>query len=134
MSTAVALPRFGAATSRFRFVGKELVQVDPATSKVVRSIDGQWIAVRLMEEPLKALTQSYTRTKAKDYKQYWQTMELKANSSNNTIGGTTPAERRSGGSDRGCPGWSATSASGPSTASPSPPGRSAPAVVRRSRP
>ena len=31
------------------------------------------------------LTQSYVRTKAKDYKTYRQTMELKANSSNNTI-------------------------------------------------
>jgi acyl-homoserine lactone acylase PvdQ len=34
---------------------------------------------------VKALTQSYTRTKARDYKSYRQTMELKANSSNNTI-------------------------------------------------
>ena len=38
-----------------------------------------------MQEPVKALMQSYTRTKAKDYKSYRQTMELKANSSNNTI-------------------------------------------------
>ena len=38
-----------------------------------------------MQEPIKALTQSYTRTKAQDYKSYRQTMELKANSSNNTI-------------------------------------------------
>ena len=38
-----------------------------------------------MQEPVKALTQSYLRTKAKDYKSYRQTMELQANSSNNTI-------------------------------------------------
>ena len=38
-----------------------------------------------MQEPVKALTQSYTRTKAKDYKSFRQTMELQANSSNNTI-------------------------------------------------
>ncbi len=38
-----------------------------------------------MQEPIKALTQSYMRTKAKDYKSFRQTMELKANSSNNTI-------------------------------------------------
>jgi acyl-homoserine lactone acylase PvdQ len=38
-----------------------------------------------MQEPVKALTQSYTRTKARDYQAYRQTMELKANSSNNTI-------------------------------------------------
>ena len=34
---------------------------------------------------MKALTQSYTRTKAKDYKSFKQTMELHTNSSNNTI-------------------------------------------------
>jgi acyl-homoserine lactone acylase PvdQ len=38
-----------------------------------------------MHEPVKALTQSYTRTKAHDYKSFRETMELKANSSNNTL-------------------------------------------------
>ena len=38
-----------------------------------------------MNEPVKALTQSYSRTKAKDYKSFRQTMELHTNSSNNTI-------------------------------------------------
>jgi len=52
---------------------------------VIREQNGKWVAVRLMQEPIKALEQSYTRTKARDYKQYRQTMELKANSSNNTI-------------------------------------------------
>jgi acyl-homoserine lactone acylase PvdQ len=52
---------------------------------IVRELDGKWVAIRLMHEPVKALTQSYTRTKARDYKAYRQTMELKANSSNNTI-------------------------------------------------
>jgi acyl-homoserine-lactone acylase len=45
----------------------------------------KWLSVRLMQEPVKALTQSYTRTKAKDYKSFKQTMELHTNSSNNTI-------------------------------------------------
>ena len=38
-----------------------------------------------MEEHVKALTQSYTRTKATNYKSFRQTMELHTNSSNNTI-------------------------------------------------
>jgi acyl-homoserine lactone acylase PvdQ len=38
-----------------------------------------------MQEPVKALTQSYTRTKARDYNEFKQTMELHTNSSNNTI-------------------------------------------------
>jgi acyl-homoserine-lactone acylase len=52
---------------------------------IVRELNGKWVSIRLMQEHVKALTQSYMRTKAKDYKSYWKTMELQANSSNNTI-------------------------------------------------
>ncbi len=52
---------------------------------IVRELNGDWVSVRLMQEPVKALTQSYIRTKARDYKSFRQTMELQADSSNNTI-------------------------------------------------
>jgi acyl-homoserine-lactone acylase len=52
---------------------------------IVREANGKWVSFRIMQEPVKALTESYTRTKARDYQAYRQTMELKANSSNNTI-------------------------------------------------
>ncbi len=52
---------------------------------IVRAVDGKWVSVRLMEDPLNALTQSYSRTKAHNYKEFLQTMELHTNSSNNTI-------------------------------------------------
>ncbi|MES2164124.1 MAG: acylase [Pseudomonadota bacterium] len=52
---------------------------------IVRARDGKWIAVRLMNEPLKALTQSYIRTKARSYKDFYKAMELRTNSSNNTV-------------------------------------------------
>jgi acyl-homoserine lactone acylase PvdQ len=52
---------------------------------IVRETDGKWVSVRLMEEPLKALQQSYSRTKAKNYAQFRQSMDLHTNSSNNTI-------------------------------------------------
>lgn len=52
---------------------------------IIREQDGRWVSIQLMQEPVKALMQSYLRTKAKDYKSYRQTMELKANSSNNTL-------------------------------------------------
>jgi acyl-homoserine-lactone acylase len=52
---------------------------------VVREANGKWVSIRLMEEPLKALQQSYLRTKAKNYQAFKQTMELHTNSSNNTI-------------------------------------------------
>ena len=52
---------------------------------IVREEDGKWVSIRLMEAPVKALTQSYTRTKARNYKEFHKTMELHTNSSNNTI-------------------------------------------------
>lgn len=52
---------------------------------IVRTQDGQWISVALMNKPVAALSQSYLRTKARDYAGYMKIMALKANSSNNTI-------------------------------------------------
>ncbi|HEX7139591.1 MAG TPA: penicillin acylase family protein, partial [Vicinamibacterales bacterium] len=52
---------------------------------VVREENGKWVSVRMMFEPSKALMQSYSRTKARSYKAFRDTMELHTNSSNNTI-------------------------------------------------
>ncbi|HBZ05001.1 MAG TPA: acylase [Massilia sp.] len=52
---------------------------------IVRSEDGKWVAVKMMDEPVKALTQSYTRTKAKNYRAFYEAMQLRTNSSNNTV-------------------------------------------------
>ena len=53
---------------------------------IVRKMDdGKWVSIKIMQEPAKALNQSYSRTKATDYKSFEQTMELHTNSSNNTI-------------------------------------------------
>lgn len=52
---------------------------------IVRSVGDKWVSVRLMQEPVKALTQSYTRTKARNYAEFYKTMELRTNSSNNTV-------------------------------------------------
>lgn len=52
---------------------------------VIGGIDGTWITARLLQDPVKQLTQSYMRTKAKNYREYRAVMELHANSSNNTI-------------------------------------------------
>jgi acyl-homoserine-lactone acylase len=52
---------------------------------IIRAANGKWVAIRLMQDPVKALTQSYTRIKARNYAQFRRTMELHTNSSNNTI-------------------------------------------------
>ncbi|WP_032097319.1 MULTISPECIES: penicillin acylase family protein [unclassified Alteromonas] len=52
---------------------------------IVRSHNGKWVSVRLMEEPVKALIQSYSRTKAQNYDEFYAAMKGLTNSSNNTV-------------------------------------------------
>lgn len=52
---------------------------------VIRAEGGKWVTIGLMNEPVKALMQSYGRTKARNYKEFKQVMQLRANSSNATI-------------------------------------------------
>jgi acyl-homoserine-lactone acylase len=52
---------------------------------VVREAQGKWVAVRLMNEPLKALQQSYLRTKTRNLAEFKKVMDLHTDSSNNTV-------------------------------------------------
>jgi acyl-homoserine lactone acylase PvdQ len=52
---------------------------------IIRSEGEKWVSIELMNTPIKALEQSYLRTKARSYAEYKKTMEIFANSSNNTI-------------------------------------------------
>ncbi len=56
-----------------------------AHGPVTHEENGKWVTMKLMNIPIPALEQSYLRTKARSYKDYLKTMELQANSSNNTI-------------------------------------------------
>jgi len=52
---------------------------------IIREQDGKWVSIKLMQEPVKALTQSYLRTKATGHESFYKTMEIRTNSSNNTV-------------------------------------------------
>jgi acyl-homoserine-lactone acylase len=52
---------------------------------IIREQDGKWVAFRLMQEPLKAIEQSFSRIKTKNLKEFRDVMELHTNSSNNTL-------------------------------------------------
>ncbi|HVS76492.1 MAG TPA: penicillin acylase family protein, partial [Steroidobacteraceae bacterium] len=52
---------------------------------VIARIGDKWETVNLMQRPIRALVQDFTRTKARDYAQFRKTMRLHTNSSNNTI-------------------------------------------------
>jgi acyl-homoserine-lactone acylase len=52
---------------------------------VVRSENGRFIAFAILDDPAKALEQSFKRTKARDLKAFMAVSALRANSSNNTL-------------------------------------------------
>ena len=52
---------------------------------VIGQKSGDYLTIQLMNIPIRALEQSYLRTKARNYAEYKKTMELRANSSNNTV-------------------------------------------------
>jgi acyl-homoserine-lactone acylase len=52
---------------------------------IIEERDGRWVSIELMQKPTEALSQSFQLTKARDYASFMKVMELRANSSNNTI-------------------------------------------------
>ena len=52
---------------------------------ITHSTNGKWTATAMMWEPVKALEQSYIRTKQNGYKGFRKMMDIKTNSSNNTV-------------------------------------------------
>lgn len=52
---------------------------------VTHKVDGQFTATAMMWEPAKALTQSYLRTKQHTYEDFRRIMDIRTNSSNNTV-------------------------------------------------
>jgi acyl-homoserine-lactone acylase len=47
--------------------------------------DGHWVTIQLMQRHVRALEQSYLRTKARNYTEFAKTLDLMGNSSNNTV-------------------------------------------------
>ncbi len=52
---------------------------------VIREEGGRWVSVKMMDAPVRALEQSYGRTKARNYTDFLKVMDLRTNSSNNTV-------------------------------------------------
>jgi acyl-homoserine-lactone acylase len=52
---------------------------------VISGKDNQWISIKMMHEPVKALTQAFQRTKASGFETFKNQMRQQANSSNNTV-------------------------------------------------
>ncbi len=52
---------------------------------IVRSENGKWVAVKLFDDPVRALMQSYLRTKTTDYRSFREIQDLRTDTSNNTV-------------------------------------------------
>jgi len=52
---------------------------------ITHRVNGQWTASAMMWEPVKALEQSFIRTKQAGYKGFRKMMDIRTNSSNNTV-------------------------------------------------
>jgi acyl-homoserine-lactone acylase len=52
---------------------------------IVRAENGRWIAIKLLQAPVAALSQSYLRTKTSDYASFRKTQDMRTDTSNNTV-------------------------------------------------
>jgi acyl-homoserine-lactone acylase len=52
---------------------------------IIRADQDRWIAIKLLQEPVRALEQSYLRTKTADYASFRKTQEMRTDTSNNTV-------------------------------------------------
>ncbi len=52
---------------------------------VTQKIGEKWVSTALMWEPVQALAQSYTRTKRQNHEEFREMMNMRTNSSNNTV-------------------------------------------------
>jgi acyl-homoserine-lactone acylase len=52
---------------------------------IIRAENGRWIAVKLLQDPVPALSQSYLRTKTVDYASFRKTQDMRTDTSNNTV-------------------------------------------------
>jgi acyl-homoserine-lactone acylase len=52
---------------------------------IIRAENGRWIAIKLLQDPVPALSQSYLRTKTADYAAFRKTQDMRTDTSNNTV-------------------------------------------------
>jgi len=52
---------------------------------IVRAENGKWIAIKIFQDPVRALEQSYLRTKTRDYESFLATQNMRTDTSNNTV-------------------------------------------------
>ena len=64
---------------------KEFTMYRTHHGPITQKNDSAWVATAIMWDPVKALTQSYTRTKLNNHSEFRKMMDIRTNSSNNTV-------------------------------------------------
>ncbi len=52
---------------------------------IIRAENAKWIAIKLLQAPVSALSQSFLRTKTSDYASFRKTQDMRTDTSNNTV-------------------------------------------------
>ncbi len=64
---------------------REVTVYHSSHGPIVRAEGGKWIAFKILQTPVPALSQSYLRTKTHDYAGFYKTQEMRTDTSNNTV-------------------------------------------------
>ena len=62
-----------------------IIRAESDPPGAVRRGDARWIAVKLLQDPVRALSQSYLRTKTADYASFRRIQDMRTDTSNNTV-------------------------------------------------
>lgn len=67
------------------FVQKEFKVYYTHRGPVIAKDGDKWMSIRMLQEPIKALTQSFQRTKSRNLADFKKALDLRTNTSNNTV-------------------------------------------------
>ena len=87
--------RYGTGLKKLR-VSQVVIPIEGSASRsftvyhshhgpIIRAENGKWIAIKLLQVPVRALSQSYLRTKTTDYASFRRTQDMRTDTSNNTV-------------------------------------------------
>ncbi|WP_166923638.1 penicillin acylase family protein [Flavobacterium poyangense] len=72
-------------TEKGKLIAKKFKTYFTNNGPIMAKRDGKWISLKSMNRSMNSLIQSWVRTKSKNFEDYKKAMNLKANTSNNTV-------------------------------------------------
>jgi acyl-homoserine-lactone acylase len=72
-------------TEKGKLIAKKIKTYFTNNGPIMAKRDGKWISLKSMNRSMNSLIQSWVRTKSKNFEEYKKAMDLKANTSNNTV-------------------------------------------------